>query len=103
MITMNETKGISMTTKTDFVNLMATEMDCSKAEAQKATEAFLQCIEDEMVKSNKVTFPGFGAFEAKNRASRNGRNPKTGDIIQIPASKSVSFKAGKSLKDIVNQ
>jgi DNA-binding protein HU-beta len=92
-----------MTTKTDFVNLMAQEMDCSKAEAQKATDAFLQCIENEMVKSNKVTFPGFGAWEVKERAAREGRNPKTGESMQISASKVVSFKAGKTLKDIVNQ
>lgn len=92
-----------MTTKTDFVNLMATEMDCSKVEAQKATDAFLQCIENEMVKSNKVTFPGFGIFEVRDRAARSGRNPKTGEEITIKASKSPSFKAGKLLKDIVNQ
>lgn len=91
-----------MTTKTDFVNAMAIEMDCSKVDAQKATDAFIKCIENEMVKANKVTFPGFGTFEVKDRPARTGRNPKTGEALDIKASKSPVFKAGKTLKEAVN-
>ena len=55
-----------------------------------------------MVKSNKVTFPGFGSFEIRERAARMGRNPKSGEPMEIKASKSPAFKVGKLLKDAVN-
>ena len=91
-----------MTTKTEFVSSMAAELDCSKNEAQRATDAFIKCIENAMQKGDKVSFPGFGSFEIRERAERQGRNPKTGETMTIKASKTPSFKAGKLLKEMAN-
>lgn len=103
LLNMYQSMGdLCMTTKTEFVNQMATELDCSKAEAQRATDSFIKCIENAVQKGDKVTFPGFGTFEVKERSERQGRNPQTGEDMTIKASRNPSFKAGKVLKELAN-
>ena len=65
--------------------------------------AFLEVITDCLIEEGKVQLPGFGIFEVRDRASRLGRNPQTGEAIEIPACKTVGFKAGKALRNAVNQ
>lgn len=89
--------------KTELVAAVAEETKLSKKDSQKAVNAVLETITDELEKGEKVTLVGFGTFEVRNRAERQGRNPVTGETITIPASKSPAFKAGKGLKDRVNK
>ena len=74
----------------------------SKADAEKALNAFTETVSETLASKEKVSLVGFGTFEAKNRAAREGRNPQTGETVQIPASVAPTFKAGKALKDKVN-
>lgn len=74
----------------------------SKKDSENALKAFVDTVTAELVKGERVQLVGFGTFEVADRAERQGRNPSTGEPITIPASKSPKFKAGKSLKDIVN-
>jgi len=75
----------------------------NQQEALKAINAVLGCIEMNLKAENKIALLGFGNFEVKHRPEREGRNPATGEPLKIKASKAVSFKVGKSLKDAVNQ
>ena len=70
---------------------------------QKALKAFVDVVTEEMKKGEKVQLVGFGTFEVSERAAREGRNPQTGETMTIAASKSPKFKAGKALKDAVNE
>ena len=88
--------------KTQFVEAVAQKSGLNKREAEAAVNAMTAVIADELKAGNKVQLIGFGTFEVKARAARNGRNPKTGETITIAASKSPSFSAGKALKDSVN-
>ncbi len=88
--------------KTDIINIVAEEAGIAKKDAEKAVTAVLNAIVKATAEGDKVALVGFGTFEAKERAARMGHNPKTGEQIQIPASKSVSFKAGKPFKEAVN-
>ena len=74
-----------------------------KKDAEKALAAFTDIVADTLKKGDKVQLVGFGTFEVTERAARTGRNPQTKKEIKIPASKAPKFKAGKALKDIVNQ
>ncbi|MDR2042622.1 MAG: HU family DNA-binding protein [Tannerella sp.] len=87
--------------KTEFVNAVATTAGLSKREASMAVEAFIQTVTEEIRKGEKVVFVGFGTFSVGERQARTGRNPQTGDTIQIPASKVVKFKAGAELAKAV--
>ncbi len=89
--------------KTELVAAVAEETKLSKKDSQKAVNAVLETITNELEKGEKVTLVGFGTFEVRNRAERQGRNPATRETITIPASKSPAFKAGKGLKDRVNK
>ena len=89
--------------KTELVAAVAEETKLSKKDSQKAVNAVLETITNELEKGEKVTLVGFGTFEVRNRAQRQGRNPATKETITIPASKSPAFKAGKGLKDRVNK
>ena len=89
-------------TKGELVAQMASEADISKAAAEKALKAFTGGITAALKKGNKVSLVGFGTFDISKRAARTGRNPQTGETIQIKASTVPKFKAGKSLKDAVN-
>ena len=72
------------------------------AMAEKALKAFTDVVADELKKEGKVQLVGFGTFEVSKRAAREGRNPQSGKVMSIPASKAPKFKAGKALKDMVN-
>ena len=88
--------------KTELVAAMAEQAGLSKKDAEKALKAFTDVVSDELKKGEKVVLVGFGSFEVTERAAREGRNPQSGAVMQIPASKAPKFKAGKALKDMVN-
>lgn len=88
--------------KTELVAAMADEAGLSKKDAEKALKAFTDVVAAELKKGEKVQLVGFGTFEVSERAAREGRNPQTGEVMPIPASKSPKFKAGKALKDSIN-
>ena len=74
----------------------------SKKEAERAIDALFETLKEVLVAGDKIQLIGFGTFEVKERAARRGRNPRTGEEIEIPASKYPSFKPGKTFKDEVN-
>ncbi|NLA77688.1 MAG: HU family DNA-binding protein [Clostridiales bacterium] len=86
--------------KSDLVNAVA-EQGFTKKDAEKAVNAVFDSVTDALKKGDKVQLVGFGTFEVRARAAKQGRNPKTGEAIKIPASKLPAFKAGKALKDAV--
>ena len=88
--------------KTELVAAIAEKTELSKKEAEKALKAFTDVIAEELAKGEKIQLVGFGTFEVSERAAREGRNPMTGETIQIAASKTPKFKPGKALKDQVN-
>ncbi|MFU8897113.1 MAG: HU family DNA-binding protein [Gammaproteobacteria bacterium] len=88
--------------KGELIEAVAAAADLSKADATKAVEAFVDTVTKSLKKGDQVAIIGFGSFSVKNRAARQGRNPKTGAPIDIPASRVPGFKAGKALKDAVN-
>jgi DNA-binding protein HU-beta len=89
-------------TKNELVQRISEKAGISKKEANEALTATTSTISDTLKKGDGVTIVGFGSFSATQRAARTGRNPQTGETLQIPASKSVRFKPGKSLKEAVN-
>ncbi|APC96648.1 HU family DNA-binding protein [Pseudofrancisella aestuarii] len=89
--------------KTELVSAIAKEADVTKEVAGKVLDATIASISKALKKEDNVTLVGFGTFQVKERSAREGRNPKTGETIKIPASKVPSFKAGKGLKDSVNK
>lgn len=88
--------------KNDLVASVADNADLSKADAAKAVDAVFDSITGSLKGGNEVRLVGFGTFSVANRKASTGRNPRTGEAIQIPASKQPKFKAGKGLKDAVN-
>ena len=88
--------------KTDLIDAIASAADLSKADAGRALDAVVDSITDSLKKGDPVSLVGFGTFQVKHRAAREGRNPQTGATIQISASNVPSFKAGKALKEAVN-
>ncbi len=88
--------------KADLINAIAGETDMSKAGAEAVLNAFISSVTGALKNGDKVTLTGFGTFSISNRAARMGRNPKTGESIQIKASKVAKFKAGAGLKGAVN-
>lgn len=88
--------------KSELIESIATTADIPKAAAGRALDAMVDAIAEALKKSDQVVLVGFGTFSVKERAARTGRNPQTGDPIQIPAARIPSFKAGKALKDAVN-
>ena len=87
--------------KADLVSAVADKTGLSKKDSEKAVNAAFDVISDELVKGGKVQLVGFGSFETKERSARIGRNPRTKEEIEIPASRVPLFKAGKSLRDAV--
>ena len=85
--------------KTELIAEIACKAGLSKKDAEKALAATVETITDSVVKGDKVQLVGFGAFELKCRPARVGRNPKTKEAIEIPASRVPVFKAGKAFKD----
>ena len=88
--------------KTELVAAMADQAGLSKKDAEKALKSFTDVVAGELKKGGKVQLVGFGTFEVSERAAREGRNPQSGAVMKIPASKAPKFKAGKALKDLVN-
>ena len=88
--------------KTELVAAMAEQTNLSKKDAEAALKAFIYVVSEELKKGEKVQLVGFGTFEVSERAAREGRNPQTGETMEIKASKTPKFKAGKALKDMMN-
>ena len=88
--------------KAELIDAVADGADISKAAATRAVDTVIDQITNTLKSGDQVTLVGFGTFTVKDRAARTGRNPRTGEAINIPASKNPSFKAGKALKDAVN-
>ena len=88
--------------KTELVAAMAEQTNLSKKDAEAALKAFIDVVSEELKKGVKVQLVGFGTFEVSERAAREGRNPQTGETMEIKASKTPKFKAGKALKDMMN-
>ena len=88
--------------KSELINVIANKTDLTKADAGHALDAVTTSITNSLKNGEAVTLIGFGTFEVRDRAARAGRNPRTGETIQIKASKAPAFKAGKALKDAVN-
>lgn len=88
--------------KGEFVDAVAAKGDMSKADASSAVDAVLEAVTEAMKQGDQVTLVGFGTFLVRKREARTGRNPRTGEPLQIAASNVPSFKAGKALKDAVN-
>lgn len=89
--------------KAELVAAVAEKSGLSKKDSEKAVNAAFETISAALVKGDKVQLVGFGSFETKERNARIGRNPRTKEEIQIPASRIPTFKAGKALKDIVDK
>ena len=87
--------------KLEFISALAEKTGLSKKDAEKALNAFIGTVEDSLKKGEKIQLVGFGTFEVRERGARTGRNPKTGEAIQIAASKTPAFAAGKGLKDAI--
>ena len=88
--------------KSELVDRIAADSDISKAAAAKALDAALDGITDALKQSDSVALVGFGTFSVRDRAARSGRNPQTGETIQIAAARVPAFKPGKALKDALN-
>ncbi|MDQ7031230.1 MAG: HU family DNA-binding protein [Desulfonauticus sp.] len=88
-------------TKGDVIAMIAEKADLTKAAAERALNAFLDAVQEALVQEGKLTLTGFGTFEVAQRAARKGRNPRTGEEIEIPACKVVKFRPGKILKDAI--
>ena len=89
--------------KTELVAAMADQAGLSKKDAEKALKAFTDVVAEELKKDGKVQLVGFGTFEVSERAAREGRNPRTGATMKIEATRMPKFKAGKALKDMMNE
>lgn len=95
-------KEATVVNKTELVANVAETAGLTKKDAEKAVNALFTTVQQALIEGDKIQIIGFGTFEVKERAARTGRNPRTGEDIQIPASKNPVFKAGKALKDAVN-
>ena len=89
--------------KSELVAIMAEKADLKKVDAEKALNAFVDAVTEALAKGDKISLVGFGSFETKKRAARQGKNPQTGAVINIAASTVPTFKAGRGLKDAVNK
>ena len=88
--------------KTELIDRIAESADISKAAAGRALDATVDAITNSLKQSDPVALVGFGTFSVRDRAARAGRNPRTGETIQISAARVPAFKAGKALKDALN-
>ena len=88
--------------KAELIAAISAETGATKKAAEETVNAFVNVVTEALKKGDKVQLVGFGSFEVRKRAARKGRNPQTKEEIKIPASKAPVFKAGKALKDVVN-
>ena len=89
--------------KSEMIEALANQTGLTKADVEKVFNGTFELFKGELEKGNNVSVAGFGTFKISERSAREGRNPQTGETIQIAASKNVSFKAGSALKEIVNK
>ena len=89
--------------KTDLISLAAEGSGITKKDAERVIEAAIDAVTAALADGEKVQLTGFGTFEVKDRQARVGRNPKTREAVQIPATKAVTFKPSKNLKEIVGE
>ena len=89
--------------KVELVDQIATKSGLTKKDSEAALKAFMETIKETIKKGEKIQLIGFGSFEPVDKAAREGRNPKTKEIIQIPAKKAIKFSAGKDLKNLLNE
>lgn len=89
--------------KSEFVAAVADAAKVSKADAERSVEAFINVVTKQLRRGGEIRLVGFGTFEVRERAATEGRNPRTGEVIKIKASRLPRFKAGKALKDEVNE
>ena len=90
-------------TKADLVEKVANEAEMTKKDAEQLVEIIFDSIIDSLNKGEKIELRGFGSFRVRQRNARQGRNPKTGDSVKIPAKRVAYFKPGKELKEIINK
>ena len=90
-------------TKAELISAIATDAELTKADAEKALKSLLGAVAECLKAGDKLSLVGFGTFSTVSRAARKGQNPQTGKKISIPASIAPKFKAGKALKDLVNE
>jgi DNA-binding protein HU-beta len=88
--------------KSELIDAVSSKTEMSKSEAARAVDGVIATVTEALKSGDQVTVVGFGTFLVRNREARAGRNPRTGETIQIKASKVPAFKAGKALKDAVN-
>ena len=89
--------------KQELINAIADETGLSKKDTESTINSFVNVVSNTLADKDKVQLIGFGTFEARERSARKGKNPQTGEVIDIPASIAPAFKAGKALKDKVNK
>ena len=90
-------------TKADLIEALANKLDINRGDAEKAVNIMLDDIVNALHQGERVNISGFGTFSVSTRQARTGRNPKTGEAIEIAASRSAKFKPGKQLKDSLNE
>jgi len=95
-------KWSALMNKSELIDAIASDSGLSKADAGRALDGFTSAVTNALKGGDSISMVGFGTFSVKHRAARAGRNPRTGETIQIKASNNPSFKAGKALKDAVN-
>ncbi|MBP3635019.1 MAG: HU family DNA-binding protein [Bacilli bacterium] len=90
-------------TRAELIDAMAAKSGLTKADSSRALEAFMSAVAETLQKGEKITLTGFGTFGTSRREARDGRNPRTGEVVKIAARNTVSFKAGSKLKEAVNK
>ena len=88
--------------KKEFVAAISEASKLTKTDSEAALNAVISCLTDLLAKGDSIVFPGFASISVKERAARTGRNPSTGAVLDIPASKTVVFKVGSKLKEAIN-
>jgi DNA-binding protein HU-beta len=96
-------KGGKIVTKAELIEKIAAGAGLSKADASRALDSTLDAIKASLKKGQKVTLVGFGTYSVSKRKARKGRNPRTGEVINIPAAKTPKFTSGKALKDALKK
>ena len=87
--------------KSQLVDYIADQVDCTKADAERMVNAFVEAVTETLKKGDKVSLTGFGTFGVTHRKARDARNPRTGDVVHVPAMNTAKFKVGKKLKEAV--
>lgn len=90
-------------TKTDLIDAMQNKLSCSKKDADNIVNSFIATMVEAMASGEKITIAGFGTFEVRERNEKLCKNPRTGEVIVVPATKAPAFKPSKNLKKIVNE